>query len=139
LNKVVNTYLANNRFGSQRAATTTARAATVNTRKWSRAVIGTRAEVRRRGGIIPSWTILAMVLLAMAALCATVTMRFHLKANAATKQHEEINKEIDLLRNNNRALQSEVQRLQSDPRTIESAARKRLNMVRENEIILPVE
>jgi cell division protein FtsB len=139
LNKVVNTYWVDNRLRSQRVAATV-RTATVNTRKWPRtAATGSRAKARRHGELIPSWTILAMVLLAMVALCATVTMRFHLRANAATKQHEEINKEIELLRNNNRALQNEVQRLQSDPRTIELAARKRLNMVRENEIILPVE
>ena len=137
MNKVVNTYWVDDRLRSQRIATT--RTAPANTRKLPRTSVAQRAELRRRSELIPSWTILAMMLIAMVALCATVTMRFHLKANVATKQHEEINREIESLRNNNRALQDEVQRLQSDPRTIELAARKRLNMVRENEIILPVE
>ena len=34
---------------------------------------------------------------------------------------------------------AEVQRLRSDSRAIESAARSRLNMVRPNEIVIPVD
>jgi cell division protein FtsB len=66
-------------------------------------------------------------------------IRFQAKANAATKQFEEMGKEVEMLRNTNYALEDEVRRLQSDPRTIENAARTRLNMVRSNEIIVPVE
>jgi cell division protein FtsB len=136
LNKVVNTYWVDNRLRTQKVAT---RTATIDARKLRSAVIGTKTEVRRRGGIVPSWVFFAIILLAFSALCLTATMRFYAQANAATKQNQEINKEIETLRNTNYALEDEVRRLQSDPRTIEAAARTRLNMVRSNEIIVPVE
>ncbi len=136
MNKVGNTYLVNNRLRSQRVV---ARSSNGNTRRLAHSIIGTKTDVRRRGGIVPSWVFLSMILLALVALCLTVTIRFQMKANAATKQNEEINKEIDSLRGANSALQDEVKRLRTDPRTIETAARTRLNMVRENEIIVPVE
>lgn len=135
MNKVVNTYSIDNRLRSQRVIARTP----LNARNWSRKITGTRTDAHRHSEIIPSWVIIAVAVLVMIALCATVTMRFYTKANVATKQHEEINKEIELLRSGNRALEDEVRRLQNDPRTIESVARKRLNMVRENEIIMPVE
>lgn len=136
MNKVVNTYWVDDRLRTQKVAT---RTATIDARKLKSAVIGTKTEVRRRGGIIPSWVFFAMILIALSALCLTAMMRFHAKANAATKQNEEINREIETLRSTNYALEDEVRRLQSDPRTIENAARTRLNMVRANDIIVPVE
>jgi len=136
LNKVGNTYLVNNRLRSQRVV---ARSSNANTRRLARSIIGTKSEVRRRGGVVPSWVFFSMVSLALVALCLTVIVRFQMKANAATKQNEEINREIESLRGANNALQDEVKRLRTDPRAIETAARTRLNMVRENEIIVPVE
>jgi cell division protein FtsB len=136
LNKVVNTYLADNRLRTQKVAT---RTATIDAGKWTRTVIGTKTEVRRRGGVIPSWVFFSIILLALGALCVTATMRFQIKANAAAIQFEETTKEVETLRNANGALQDEVKRLQNDPRMIEAAARTRLNMVRENEIIVPVQ
>ena len=43
------------------------------------------------------------------------------------------------LRSSNQSLRLEVEQLRNDPRTIESAARSRLNMVRANEIVVPIE
>lgn len=136
MNKVENTYWADNRLRSQKVAR---RTATIDAGKWSRTVVGTKTEVRLRGGVIPSWVFFSIILLTLSALCVTAATRFQIRANAATTQFEEINQEIETLRSTNNALQDEVRRLQSDPRTIESAARTRLNMVRENEIIVPVE
>lgn len=136
MNKVENTYWVDSRLRVQKVAT---RTTTIDAGNWSRKVIGTKTEVRRRGGVIPSWVLFSTILLALGALCVTATMRFQSKANAASQQFEETTKEVEKLRNANNALQDEVKRLQSDPRTIEAAARTRLNMVRENEIIIPVE
>jgi cell division protein FtsB len=59
--------------------------------------------------------------------------------NSASQQFERISADVEHLRSTNAAIASEVARLRNDPRAIESAARTRLNMVRANEIIVPVE
>ena len=102
-------------------------------------IIGTRAEVRRRGGIIPSWVIFGMIILATFAVCVTVTMRTRAKLNLASEQYARIQTDVETLRSNNSSLRREIEQLRSDPRAIESAARSRLNMVRANEIVVPIE
>lgn len=47
--------------------------------------------------------------------------------------------DVEELRNFNQSLRLQIDRLRSDPRAIEVAARTRLNMVRANEIVVPVE
>jgi cell division protein FtsB len=47
--------------------------------------------------------------------------------------------DVEGLRNANQNLRREIEQLHNDPRTIEAAARIRLNMVRANEIVVPVE
>jgi cell division protein FtsB len=138
LNKAANTYWIDDRLRAQRVA---ARAlpSLAPARDLSREIIGTRTEVRRRGGIIPSWVIFGMIILATFALCATVTMRTRAEMKSASEQHEKLSADIEALRHNKTALEQEVSRLRSDPRTIEAAARTRLNMVRANEIVVPVE
>lgn len=138
MNKAASTYWIDNRLRAQRVA---ARAlpTLAPSRDLSREIIGTRTEVRRRGGIIPSWVFFGMIILATFALCATVTMRTRAEMNGASLQHEKISAEVETLRHSNIALEQEVSRLRSDPRAIETAARTRLNMVRANEIVIPVE
>src|SRR6202008_2963969 len=95
-------------------------------------ILGTRTEVRRRGGIIPSWAVFGMILLATFAVCVTVNMRTRAKMVTANEQYALIQTDVDKLRSVNKALQTEVEKLRSDPRAIEFAARSRLNMVRGN-------
>jgi len=102
-------------------------------------IIGTRSEVRRRGGIIPSWVIFGMIILAIGAVCVTVNMRTVAKVHAASSQFALIEADVDSLKTLNQALKVDVERLKNDPRTIELAARSRLNMVRANEYVVPVE
>lgn len=102
-------------------------------------IIGTRAEVRRRGGIIPSWVIFGMIILATFAVCVTVNMRTRAKLNLASEHYARMQNDVDALRSSNQTLRVEIERLRNDPRAIESAARSRLNMVRSNEIVVPVE
>jgi cell division protein FtsB len=66
-------------------------------------------------------------------------MRTRAEVRAASEQYQSIGSEVEALRDSNAALEQEVRRLHTDPRAIESAARTRLNMVRANEIIVPVE
>lgn len=139
MNKVANTYWADNRLRSQRVATRAFPRLAPSARELSRELIGTNTEVRRRGGIIPSWVIFATIILATFTLCLTVTMDTRAEMRAASDQYEKISADVEQLRNGNAQLEQEVKRLHSDPRAIESAARTRLNMVRANEIIVPVE
>ncbi|HZE68469.1 MAG TPA: septum formation initiator family protein [Pyrinomonadaceae bacterium] len=102
-------------------------------------LVGSRADIRRRGGLIPSWVVFGMVLLATLAVCITVNMRTRAKMLTATEQYAIIQTDVDTLRNTNRTLQQEVNQLKNDPLAIEAAARSRLNMVRSNEIVVPIE
>ena len=102
-------------------------------------IIGTRTEVRRRGGVIPSWVVFGMVLLATLAVCVTVNMRTRAKVQVAAQQLTSMQTDVEALRNVNQSLKSELQRLRTDPRAIGIAARARLNMVRSNEFVVPVE
>jgi cell division protein FtsB len=139
LNKAANTYWVDNRLRAQRVATRALPSLATPARELSRELIGTRTEIRRRGGLIPSWVIFVMIALATFALCVSVTMRAQAEKGAASAQYQKINSEVESLRTKNAALASEVQRLRSDPRAIESASREYLKMVRPNEIIVPIE
>lgn len=133
-----NSYWIDQRLRTQRVASRTL-PALASSRDISREIVGTRVEGRHRGAIIPSWVVFGMIILATFALCVTVTMRTRAEMRTASQQYEMINNDVTALRNSNAALALEVKRLRTDPRTIEAAARERLNMVRANEIIVPVE
>ena len=139
MNKAANTYWVDNRLQAQRVATRSIPALASPARDLSREIIGTRTEIRRRGGLIPSWAVFVTIILATFALCVTVTMRTHAEMRAASQQYERINSEVETLRNSNATLASEVRRLRTDKRSIESAAREQLKMAHVNEIIVPIE
>ena len=102
-------------------------------------IIGTRSEVRRRGGLIPAWVIFGMIILGTFAICVAVTMRTRTRMSLASDQYVRMQTDVEGLRNANQSLRLEIEKLRTDPRTIEVAARSRLNMVRPNEIVVPVE
>jgi cell division protein FtsL len=135
--RVTRDYWVDERIRAQRVAPRAASFASV--RDVSVDIIGTRTEVRRQGGLIPSWVIFGMILLATMAVCITVNMRTRSKMLTATEQYSSIQMDVETLRSTNRTLRQEVNELKNDPRAIEAAARSRLNMVRTNEIIVPVE
>lgn len=138
MSRVANTYWVDDRIRSQRVVPRTA--STLPTvKELSLDLIGTRAEVRRRGGIIPPWVILGMILLATLGLCVTVTIRTHGEMSAASAQFTRFQQNVNALRRENAALKTDINRLSTDPTAIESAARSQLNMARANEIIIPIE
>ena len=137
MSKVANTYWVDERIRAQRVAPRTNSLASVQ--QISLDILGTRTEVRRRGGIIPSWVVFGMILLATFAVCVTVNMRTRAKVQVAAQQLTAMQTDVQALRNVNSSLKAEVEKLQKDPRTIEQAARARLNMVRSNEFVVPVE
>ena len=139
MNKAANTYWIDNRLRAQRVATRALPSLATPARDLSREIIGTRTEIRRRGGLVPSWVVFFTIILATFALCVTVTRRALAERGAASQQYQKISSEVETLRNSNAALASEVKRLRNDPRSIESAAREQLKMARVNEIIVPIE
>ena len=138
MSRVMNSYWVDERIRAQRVAP---RAASpfASVREISQDIIGTPAEVRRRGGIIPAWVVFGMVILATFAICVSVTMRTRTRMSLASQQYGRMQSDVDQLRSSNQALRVEIERLNSDPRAIEAAARARLNMVRANEIVVPGE
>ena len=138
MSKVANTYWVDERIRAQRVSTRTG-VSLASVQQVSIDILGTRTEVRRRGGIIPSWVVFGMILLATLAVCVTVNMRTRAKVQIASQQLNLMQTDVEALRNVNQILKAEVQRLRTDPRTIELAARARLNMVRSNEYVVPIE
>ena len=66
-------------------------------------------------------------------------MRTGAKVQVAAQQLTAMQTDVEALRTVNQSLKSEVEKLRTDPRAIETAARARLNMVRSNEFVVPVE
>ena len=139
MSKVANTYWVDERIRSQRALPRSANASLASVQQISAEIIGSRTEVRRRGGIIPSWVVFSMILLATLAVCVTVNMRTRAKFQVAAQQFSVMQSDVETLRNINESLKAEVEQLRNDPRAIESAARARLNMVRGNEYVVPID
>ena len=138
MSRVINTYWVDERIRAQRVAPRVA-SPLASMRELSLDIIGSPAEVRRRGGLIPAWVIFGMIILATFAICVAVTMRTRTRMFLASQQYVRMQTDVEGLRNANESLRLEIEQLRSDPRTIEAAARSRLNMVRANEIVVPVE
>jgi len=138
VSKVANSYWVDERIRAQRVAPRAA-SSLASVQQISIDLLGTRTEVRRRGGIIPSWVVFGMILLATFAVCVTVNMRTRVKVQIAAQQLNSMQTDVETLRNINQSLKADVERLRTDPGTIEHAARAHLNMVRSNEFVVPVE
>ena len=102
-------------------------------------VVGTRADARRREFSLPSWVVFSMIMLATFAVCVTVTMRTHAARGAAEQKFLQMETEVQSIRDKNASLQHDVERLRTDRKVQEAVARERLNMVRANEIIVPLD
>ena len=139
MSKVANTYWVDERIRSQRALPRRTNASLASVQQISAEIIGSRAEVRRRGGIIPSWVVFGMILLAISAVCVTVNMRTRAKFQVAQQQFSVMQTDVETLRTINQSLKADVEQLRNDPRAIETAARANLNMVRSNEYVVPVD
>ncbi|MGZ8842907.1 MAG: septum formation initiator family protein [Pyrinomonadaceae bacterium] len=89
--------------------------------------------------LLPSWTILAMILLATSGVCGTVIVRARAEFQTSSTQRQKVMVEIESLGRANRSLEKEIRRLTSDSNTIELAARERLGMVMPSDIVVPIE
>ncbi|HEX8502851.1 MAG TPA: septum formation initiator family protein [Pyrinomonadaceae bacterium] len=79
-----------------------------------------------------------MIMLATFAVCVTVTMRTYAARGAAEQKYVQMETEVQGIRDRNASLRRDVERLRTDKKTQEAAARTRLNMVRANEIVVPL-
>ncbi len=79
-----------------------------------------------------------MIMVATFAVCVTVTMRTHAEMSTAEMKYEQINSDVTKVRSVNASLKNQLENLRTDSRSIESAARARLNMSRANEIVVPL-
>ncbi len=138
MSRVINSYWVDERIRAQRVAPRVS-SSFASVKEISLDIIGTPAEVRRRGGIIPAWVVFGMVILATFAICVAVTVRTRSRMSLASQQYVRMQTDVQGLRSTNQSLRLEIEQLRTDPRTIEGAARTRLNMVRANEIVIPVE
>ena len=138
MSRVINSYWVDERIRAQRVAPRAASTLS-SVREISLDIIGTPADVRRRGGIIPAWVIFGMVILAISAICVAVIMRTSARMSIASEQYVQMQTDVEGLRQGNNSLRVEIEQLRTNPRTIEAAARGRLNLVRANEIVIPVE
>ena len=138
MSRVINSYWVDERIRAQRVVPRGG-SSLASVKEMSVGIIGTPAEVRRRGGVIPSWVIFGMIILATSAICVAVTLRTRTRMSLASEQYVRMQTDVEGLRSANQSLRLEIKQLRTDPRTIEAAARTRLNMVRANEIVIPVE
>lgn len=146
MNKVANTYSLNNRLAAPRnsnALTAPARPVVGASRQRKTPVfLPGRAEARervakraaaRKKNFVPTWLIFTFVVAITFALCAILNVKSRSEMQAELQQQQQLHTEIEQIQNINTALADEVRRLQSDPATIERAARERLSMSRPNE------
>ena len=138
MSRVINSYWVDERIRAQRVVPRVS-SPFASVREISLDIIGTPAEVRRRGGLIPAWVIFGMIILATFAICVAVTLRTRTRMALASDQYVRMVTDVEGLRSSNQSLRVEIEQMRTDPRAIEQAARIRLNMVRANEIVIPVE
>jgi len=96
-------------------------------------------NVLRWTNSIPTWVVMAMIILAASGVCCTVILRSRAEFNTSSSQYQGVTSEIDSMRQANQLLQVEIIRLTSDSHAIELAARQRLGMVRPNDVVVPIE
>src|ERR1041385_4362087 len=95
-------YWVDERIRSQRVARRANSLASVQ--QISVEILGSRTEVRRRGGVIPSWVVFGMILLATFAVCVTVNMRTRAKVQVAAQQLTSMQTDVEALRSVNQGL-----------------------------------
>jgi cell division protein FtsB len=134
LNRVGNTYWLSNRQTTQSFAAQ--RITALSVREFSRDLLPTALHGLR---LIPSWILLAMILVATLGICSTVILRSREELKVSTREYGRIGDEIASIRRSNNALEVQITRITSDPSAIESAARERLGMVKPSDIVVPIE
>lgn len=95
-----------------------------------------RARAARSQNVIPRWFIFFILAALSFVFCLALNVKSQAEFGLQQQKQNSFQVEIEQLKNDNTALTNEIQQLQTDPSTIERAARERANMVRSNEIVL---
>lgn len=82
--------------------------------------------------------VILMVVLAATAICATVYLRTSAEFRAAQNKHQAAATRVEQLKIDVDKLEREIHMLKTDPRTIESYARRNLGAVREGDVIIKI-
>ncbi|HYE74842.1 MAG TPA: septum formation initiator family protein [Blastocatellia bacterium] len=85
---------------------------------------------------LPAYVWLGMVILAMAALSVTTLVRGREAARLAEASYQARQQQLQTMMANNEHLRHETASFKSDPKAIEREARKKLNYVAPNEIVI---
>lgn len=96
---------------------------------------GTRAEVRQRGGVIPSWVLLGVIALTLTLLCFSLTLRTRASLNLARARYESEAARVEEIRRGNAEMEAEIKRLQTDPSAIADVAHQ-YGLIRPNEKVV---
>lgn len=92
--------------------------------------------MRHYGDVIPS----RVIILATLVICTTITWRTYVSWHEAEAQYHKIDTDVISVLKTTAELKMEARWLRErHPRVIEEAARARLNMVRPNEIVVPID
>lgn len=142
--KVENIYWTDSRLAAQRVNTSALTAHGIgaihtNITSLPFPAITERHTASRRIGFISSWAVFTMVIFAFVGLCLAVNRRANAELSNANRQVDQMRSAVDTLRNANATIENEVNRLRTDPRAIEAAARKRLNMARPDEVVFAID
>ena len=124
----------NTRLPRQRVAAQTWPAVPSLTEVWD-SFVGTRAEVRQRGGVIPAWVPLTAIAFALALLCLSATIRARAAFNQARAHCASEAANINAMRAGNAALLADIERLKHDPSAIADAAHQ-YGLIRANEKVV---
>ena len=100
LSRVINSYWVDERIRAQRVVPK-ASSPFASVREISADIIGTPAEVRRRGGVIPAWVVFGMIILGTFAVCVAVTMRTRTRMSLASQQYMRMQGDVEELRSAN--------------------------------------
>lgn len=141
MNRVKSTYWPDNLLARQQVGTAVtgwgrddARAAQSG---WWQTLVGTRAEVRQRGGIIPTWVPMTAIILTGLMLCASAITRTRSAMHAASARYNSELATVEKIRQDTATLRVKVQKFQQDPAAVADAAHQ-YGMIRANERIVTV-
>lgn len=87
---------------------------------------------------IPLYALVAMVVIGLAGVCVTVTLRTQSELQNATLVHRQLQAQVAVQTAENQRLRQELHQLDTDPRTIARSARE-MGLVRQNEAVLVVD
>ena len=102
-----------------------------------RSVAPSIAAIGRSFALLPSSLMLIMILVASSAICWAVIARSQSEFQSSYSQYGRMVSDIEAVRRSNATLQIEIRRLESEPTMIETAARRKLGMVKPTDIVVP--